>query len=138
MNHKKELNITNQIRIRYAMHGIAWMIAGVFRFFDNTFCRGISILAFAISVVLLMKVVLANRELEDEMAEFNLYKAKAATMDSLRILVCVVLIFIVVLTSFGLDVLSINVKDIIVPILFIVMGIENLLVGLFFNHFDKE
>lgn len=139
MNNKKELSVTKQIRIRYAMHGIAWMVTGLFKFFDNIPCRCISIIALIISVFLLVKFLFADREMEDEMAEQNLYKAKAATLDILKIIVCVALIIMTAIDFvFEIELLSANLKNIIVPILFIIMGIENLLIGVIFNHYDKE
>lgn len=139
MNRKGKLSFTDQMRIRYALHGIAWMIAGVFKFFDNIPCRFISTVAIAVSVFLLVKFMHADRELEDEMARENLHKAKSATLDSLRIIACVVLIiFAVIDIAFSTELLAANIKSVIVPIMFIWMGIENLLIGLFFNRFDKE
>ena len=139
MNSKEKLSITNQFRIRYFLHGCTWIIAGVFKFFDNSPCRIICSISLAISVFLLVKFMFANRELKDEMAEQNLYKAKAAAMDLFRIGICVVLLIFVTLNRFFDAALGeVNIYSVIVPILFIEMGIENLLIGVYFNHFDKE
>ena len=139
MKKTKELSVTNQIRIRYAMHGVAWMVAGIFKFFDNIPCRIISGVALLISIFLLIKFMFADREMEDEMAELNLYKAKAITLDLIKIIVCMLIISLTMINLiFDINLFSASIKSIIVPILFIVMGIENFLIGVIFNHFDKE
>ena len=139
MKSREKLSITNQIRIRYAMHGIAWTVVGIFKFFDNITCRIISSIALLISIFLLIKFLIADREMEDEMAEINLYKAKAITLDLLKIIVCMLIILLTMnKLVFDINLFATSIKSIIVPILFILMGIENFLIGVIFDRFDKE
>lgn len=139
MKNKNELSITDQIKIRYAKHGFSWILTGILRFFDNIPCRILSTIALAVSIYFLVKYMFANKEAEDEMATQNLWKAKAYTLDQMKIIFCLALLAMTTLNFFTNQYfLAANIEQVLVPIAFLIMGVENFLIGIIFHYLDKE
>lgn len=131
---KNILSIGNQIKYLKTLNGIAWILTGIFDIFHNPYC---SIICVVCSIFLMGKVHFSTKEQEDEMAIKNLKDAIASTHTIMDILFCIAIIAIRIITIFSFS-QNINWKDLIVPAFFIILGIENLLIGLKFNLLEKE
>lgn len=119
--------------------GIFWIGAGLAGMFNNLVCNILSILFLLAGIVALAKVFRIGRNGDDgdEMAEYNYTKAKANAGSVLHIVLCVVSIASVL--EFGLmQDLEISWPRIVSNLCFVLMGIHNLLIGLFFRKLEAE
>lgn len=134
---KNILSIGNQIKYLKTLNGIAWILTGIFDMFNNTYCTIATIVCIVCSVFLVGKVHFSTKEQEDEMAIENLKDAIVSTHMIMNILFCTAIIVVRVITIFSFS-QNINWENLIVPAFFIILGIENLLIGLKFNQLEKE
>ncbi len=134
---KNILSIGNQIKYLKTLNGIAWILTGIFDIFNNPYCTIATIVCIVCSIFLMGKVHFSTKEQEDEMAIKNLKDAIASTHTIMDILFCITIIAMRIITIFSFS-QNINWKNLIVPAFFIILGIENLLIGLKFNQLEKE
>ena len=119
--------------------GILWIGVGLTGIFDNLICNILKILFLIAAIVTLVKVSRICRigDDSDEMAEYNYIKAQAKAGGALYMVLCIA--SIVFALEFGLvQNMDISWTRIISLILFILMGIHNLLIGLFFRKLEAE
>ena len=118
--------------------GILWIGAGLTGMFDNLICNILKILFLMAACVVLIKVSRIGRigDDGDEMAEYNYIKAQAKAGGVLHMVLCIA--SIVFALWFGL-VQNMDISwEIISLIFFVLMGIHNLLIGLFFRKLEAE
>jgi hypothetical protein len=137
MNEKNVMSIGKQIKYLKTFNGIAWIGTGIFEIFDNIPCEILTIICLLCSVFLLVRVQTATKEAEDEMAERNLIGARALTQMQMHILFCIAAVLLMFLVKMPLP-FSINWKQAIIPVFFIIMGIEDLLIGIHFKRLEEE
>ena len=119
--------------------GILWIGAGLTGMFDNLICNILKILFLMAACVVLIKVSRIGRigDDGDEMAEYNYTKAQAKAGGVLHMVLCIA--SIVFALWFGLvQNMDISWSRIIPLIFFVLMGIHNLLIGLFFRKLEAE
>ena len=118
--------------------GILWIGVGLTGMFDNLICDILKILFLIAAIVALGKVIRIGRigDDGDEMAEYNYIKAQAKAGGVLHMVLCIA--SIVFALWFGL-VQNMDISlEIISLIFFVLMGIHNLLIGLFFRKLEAE
>lgn len=136
-NKTSQLTVTNQMNLLYLITGASWILAGIFSLFDNLPCTILKCIALICSIISLVKVVVSEKEMLDEMAEQNLNAAKARTLTYMRIILCLAFIILKLLSINDMfD--QIEWGAILLPSFFIYLGIENLLTGTFFKFFEEE
>lgn len=119
--------------------GILWIGVGLTGMFDNLVCNILKILFLIAAIVVLVKVSRICRigDDSDEMAEYNYIKAQAKAGGALHMVLCIA--SIVFTLGFGLvQNMDISWTRIISLIFFVLMGIHNLLIGLFFRKLEAE
>ena len=138
---KKESRIPVGARMFWGqtVMGILWIGVGLTSMFDNLICSILKLLFLMAAIVALVKVSRINRigDDGDEMAEYNFIKAQAKAGGALFMVLCIA--SIVFSLGFGLvENMDISWTRIISHILFVLMGIYNLLVGRFFRKLEAE
>ena len=138
---KKESRIPVGARMFWGqtVMGILWIGVGLTGIFDNLICSILRLLFLMAASVALVKVRRINRigDDGDEMAEYNFIKAQAKAGGALFMVLCIA--SIVFSLGFGLvENMDISWTRIISHILFVLMGIYNLLVGRFFRKLEAE
>ena len=119
--------------------GILWIGVGLTGMFDNLICNIIKILFLMAASVVWVKVAKIGRigDDGDEMAEYNYTKAQAKAGGTLYMVLCIA--SIVFALGLGLvENMDISWTRIISHILFVLMGIYNLLIGRFFRKLEAE
>jgi hypothetical protein len=137
MNKKNVMSIGKQMKYLKTFNGIAWIGTGIFEIFDNIPCEILTITCLLCSAFLLVRVQTATKEIEDEMAERNLIGARALTQMQMHILFCVTAVVLMFLSKISLP-FPIDWKQVIIPVFFIVIGIEDLLIGIHFKQLEEE
>ena len=119
--------------------GILWIGVGLTGMFDNLICNILKILFLMADSVVWVKVAKIGRigDDGDEMAEYNYTKAQAKAGGALYMVLCIA--SIVSVLGFGLlQNMDIGWSRIIPLVFFVLMGIHNLLIGLFFRKLEAE
>ena len=119
--------------------GILWIGVGLTGMFDNLICNILKILFLMAASVVWVKVAKIGRigDDGDEMAEYNYTKAQAKAGGALYMVLCIA--SIVFALGFGLlQNMDIGWSRIIPLVFFVLMGIHNLLIGLFFRKLEAE
>lgn len=138
---KKERLIPVGTRIFWGqtVMGILWIGVGLTGMFDNLICDILNILFHMAVIVALVKVIRIGRigDDGDEMAEYNFIKAQAKAGGALYMVLSIASIVFAI--GFGLvQNMDISWTRIISLIFFVLMGIYNLLIGLFFRKLEAE
>ena len=138
---KKESRIPVGARMFWGqtVMGILWIGVGLTDMFDNLICSILKLLFLMAAIVVLVKGIRINRigDDGDEMAEYNFIKAQAKAGGALFMVLCIV--SIVFSLGFGLvENMDISWTRIISLIFFVLLGIHNLLIGLFFRKLEAE
>lgn len=118
--------------------GILWSCAGLTGMFDNLICNILAILFHIGAIFALLKVyrIIRIGDDGDEMSEYNLIKAQAKAGGAIIMVLCIVSIVFTLL--FGL-VQSMDISWIIISrSIFVILGIYNMLTGLFFRKLEAE
>lgn len=131
---KKEMSCAEQIRLLNTVGGVAWIVVGVSNCFENTAFLIVRILGLLVCIASIVRVSVAQKENADEMAEENLCKAKAKTLDTMHGLFCV--IAIAAMFVLGRGAVALDWAKVIPAVFFIVLGVERLLVGVNFRKLE--
>lgn len=136
---KKVFPIGTSIFWNQTVTGIFWLGAGLFGMFDNPVCNILTTLFLLAGIAALAMAFKIDRigNDGDEMAEYNYTKAKANAGNTLYLLLCVASI----ISAVGFDLiqdLAINWPRFVSHLLFILIGVYNLLTGLFFRKLEAE
>jgi len=139
MKRKKEMSFAEQIHTLKTERGIIWIIVGVLNCFDSAIMSVLRIIALVFCIIEIFRVSRAKRENSDEMAEENLEKAKARTLDLMHN-VFLLSSIIAMSAAFILDkgVVAVNWTKTVPVVFFIIYGIEELLTGLIFRKMEAE
>ena len=132
----KTMSVTNQIKYMKTFNGVAWIFTGIFDIFDNIPCLILTIISLSCSIFLILKVQLSEKENEDEMASRNLSEARAKTLVRMHAILCIAATFLVIFVKFPIA-HKIDWSQFIVPAFFIIIGIEDLLTGIYFKKLEE-
>lgn len=134
---KEIMSIKKQMLFSRIINGIAWIVAGVFNMFDNITCSIISSTAMIVSIYVTISVLKAEKEDDDEMSLQHLLEAKAATQVIIHLVLAILAVILLLSTKVPF-MIEINWKSLLVPIVFILLGANDLLVGLTFKRLEEE
>lgn len=133
----KQLSIAQQVFWGSIVVGILWIIIGITDMFNNTPAKIIHIILLLSTVAIVIFLMRANCEGQDEMSDYNYMKAKARTRDLMHYVFCGAAI--VSALTFGLlKHAAIDWPQVIVGIIFILMGIQDLITGIVFRRLEAE
>ena len=132
----RTMSFAEQIRTIKFVNGHAWIMAGIFGCFDNVICRIFQILALLVGMINIFYVFAAKGERSDEMADENLCKAKANALDKMQRIFCFIAI-LAMLTN-GEITITLDWPRVIPAVLFILLGVQDLIVGRTFRKLEDE
>ena len=133
---KREMSVGEQIRYTKTLSGISYIFVGIFEFFDNLPCQFLCIVFLVISLYLTYKVSSSKKENYDEMAEKNLIEAESFSLKRLQTLLCIIAVLLIAI-SVLFPSLSFS-GQFLIPLLFVIIGVANLMVGIKFYKLEKE
>lgn len=138
---KKErlIPVGTKIFLGQTVMGILWIGVGLTGMFDNLICNILKILFLIAAIIVLFKVIRIGKigDDGDEMAEYNYTKAQAKAGGALYMVLCIASIVSVIWLGL-LQNMDISWSRIIPLVFFVLMGIHNLLIGLFFRKLEAE
>ena len=134
---KEQMSIGKQMFWGKIFAGCSWLGSGVFGMFDNLLCHGLHMLSLSSAIVVMVMLMRADLEEDDEMSEYNYTKANAKTTRYMHIVFCVCSVLSAIV--FGL------LKDADIPwhrvipeTFFLLMGIQNIITGIIFRKLEAE
>ena len=135
-----KINLLKSTYWSYFISGFGWLFYGIFSAFDNIVLNYLGAVFFLIGVVAGMKIQKLSYEKEDEMSQHNMMKAKAATLDFLRIAVCIVLIILMVFSVLSRtfpgikEIVELN----ITLVLALIFAVIQFSVGIYYMKYEKD
>ena len=133
---KGRMSVGEQIRYTKTLSGVSYILVGIFEFFDNLPCQFLCIVFWVISLYLTYKVSSSKKENYDEMAEKNLIEAESFSLKRLQTLLCIIAVLLIAI-SVLFPSLSFS-GQFLIPLLFVIIGVANLMVGIKFYKLEKE
>ena len=133
---KEQMSVQKQILYSKTLNGIFMICAGMFEFFDNILCQFLCVMFLAVACYLSSKELLSKKEKYDEMARKNLAEAESFAFGLLVTLFCIFSIFLNV-SSYFVSSLSFR-AEFLIPLLFVIIGIADLMVGIKFRQLEEE
>lgn len=135
-NQEKVLRYSDRVKAEKLLLGFIWLISGVLFCFDNIVSLVMQVVACITCIYTLIRVSFSKKEEADEMAEQNMNRAKASALDWMQIVYyCLAIAAILFLRNVEL---SVCLNEIIPAVMFIGLGINQLIVGFTFRKFEEE
>lgn len=135
----KKIGLIESRILTYIGNGSAWLAYGVLSLFDNIVCVILSTVFLLCGIVSLI-LGMSSQEKDDEMSKHNLLKAKATTMDWLKIIILVVLMLNSVLGLLHTIFPSLN-EAVFVSIKTVVpmiIGVSEIMTGSLFLKYERD
>lgn len=137
---KKEFNLVTSKCLAYVVNGVGWLVYAFLLIFDNPVCLILASVALLICVTISIKSRRYATESDDEMSKYNLMKAKATTMDWLKIIMCVILLLFAIVgllhEFFPVIKETFNISlGLLVPL---ILGITEIAIGFLFVKYEKD
>ena len=135
---KKEIMpIGKQIFLSKIFVGCTWIGSGAFGIFDNLACNILHLLCLAAAVTVMVVLMRADLEEDDEMAEYNYTKANAKTTTVMHIVFCAGSVLSAIVVGLLKDT-NIPWHRVISEMFFLLMGIQNIVTGIIFRKLEAE
>lgn len=136
MKRNSVLSFAAQIKLNHTIHGALWIAAGVFGLFDNLVCLILSTIMLISALTCTISSLVHKREQSDEMAEANIDKAEAITLDAAH---CILLFTAITVTCIPNEALTALDWNSVLPNgLFILLGLLDVITGITFKHLEEE
>lgn len=130
------LSIVTQVEISNTIQGAFWIGAGFFGLFDNLICRLLTLLMLLLAIACLAVLRTHKREADDEMSESHMKDAQAHTLSAVQTILTVIAIAVPFIPNDILNTLNWN--RVLPCILFIIIGLLNVITGITFKHIEEE
>ncbi len=139
MKEKKSLSVVEQMNMFYLYSGIAWIVSGIFGIFDGTIFTLIECIAFLTLIITYILTMHAKKENQDELSIKNYHKARSHALTYMHI-IYMSLICILQLANmfFQTKSMTIEINKLLIPLFFISLGIEYIMIGLLFRKYEKD
>ena len=137
---KKEhsiMSIGTQSFLGSVVVGMIWIVVGIIRLFDNPILDIIHFVLLVSAFSLMVFIMKANREEDDEMSSYNFTKAKAKTCDFMHLVCCGIAIIALLLFALFEDYI-VSWPRIVVSIIFLLIGIQDVITGIVFHTLEAE
>ncbi|MCM1439206.1 MAG: hypothetical protein NC131_08390 [Roseburia sp.] len=134
---KKELSILTQVNLQYIFTGSCFAISGIVGFFDTLPTLIINVVTALLAVCCLAHVMVARKEMDDEMSKEHLQRAQATVLTwsqmilALGFAVPLILRFADVQAQIGKTVTLCN-------MFLLILGMQHIATGLLFRRYEKE
>lgn len=136
---KKKLSVGTEVFLSKIVAGALWIAVGVCGMFRSLICSIVQVILLAASAFLATRLLRMRFEEGDEMYEQHLTRAKACAGDIMHMIYCVASVVATVslalLDRHGAD---LSLPRIFAESFFLLMGIQDLLTGLFFRRLEAE
>ena len=134
---KTPMSISTQSFWSSIVIGILWIGVGITDMFDGLVVNIVHAVLLASTIIVMVAIMKAKREEDDEMSDYNYMKAKAKTRDLMHFVYCGSAI--VSALVFGLlQNADIYWAQVISGLFFILMGIQDLITGIVFRRLEAE
>ncbi|MBR4029882.1 MAG: hypothetical protein IKJ06_00585 [Clostridia bacterium] len=123
---------------KHIINGTAWLLYVGISFFNNTMY---SILAcFALLASCVVSIMACKNKECNESSAHNLMKAKAVTMDLLKIFICIILLIVVIIEMLSdyIPYIDKNISLLLSLVAPTLLGVSEISIGLFFKRYEKE
>ena len=133
----KKMSIRRQAFLEKIVAGLLWIGAGITGMSDEMVWNIVHIIFLTGAAAILLVMMLAKREENDEMSEYNYMKAQAMTTNIMHAICCMISIGLV----FTVDRLlkwDINWALAFVRTFFIIIGSQDLITGVVFWRLEAE
>lgn len=133
------ISVRKQMDLIYLYNGITWLFSGIFGLFDTIIFEFLQILALLCCLILIVISFYFKKEMQDEMSIKNLAYAKATTLTNMHIVAGCIICFILILYNIPVITnISLDVKNLLIPLFFIFLGIENIMIGILFRRNERK
>jgi len=134
---KSQMSIGTQTFLGKTVIGLLWIGVGITDMFNSLIMNIVHAVLLVGSIVVLVVVIRATREEDDEMSAYNYMKAKARTRDLMYFVYCGAAVTSALV--FGLlQNADIYWAQVISGIFFILIGIQDLITGIVFRRLEAE
>lgn len=137
---KKNFNLATSKCITYLVNGIGWLMFGLLSVIDNTVCSLLSAIFLFLCIALSTINPFRSKDSDDEMSDHHMIKAKSLTLDFLKIIILSILLILAILGVMHefIPVIAENVNISLTLIISLILGITEIMTGLFFVKFEKD
>ena len=144
---KKKIDAKELIKRLHTVSGLLFFCAGALEFVclfldKNSISYQIldwtAIICLLIASVQIMKVIKAEKNMFDEMAEENLCKAKARTLDIAKICLLYLIVALCLFNIFVKSSISLDVTRGLRSVIYIFIGYVDVSVGYYFKKYEEE
>ena len=136
---KIELSVGSQLFWGNLIPGIMWLGAGITGMFTSAFFQILHLILLVAVIILAVMLMRAKCEEQDEMAAYNLMKAKAKTRDIMHMTYCVASLAAAggfgILMIFGEEM---SLPRIVARMFFVLMGVQDILTSVLFHKLEAE
>ena len=117
--------------------GCMWIGAALCGMFDNVVMLFLNCVFLISALIILFYMRSKDLEEDDEMSAENAAKAKSKTLDVFHMIFAVGSLMLIVLSRFY-NQIDVNWIELIANLLYLFIGLQNLLVGIFFRKLEAE
>lgn len=136
---KIELSVGSQLFWGNLIPGIMWLGAGITGMFTSAVFQILHLILLVAVIILAVMLMRAKCEEQDEMAAYNLMKAKAKTRDIMHMIYCVA--SLVTVGVFGvLMVLGVEMSllRVVARMFLVLMGMQDIITSIIFRKLEAE
>lgn len=134
---KKVLSYKDQVKYEYFLNGVLWLLAGILSIPESDVCALISAIFLVCAGGLTVRGIIGKKEKEDEMAEAHINEAMSFSFLAGQIML--IALSLVVGDFFGFILKKpVDISNYISEIVFIIVGIQNIIVGVHFKKLEDE
>lgn len=132
-----EFSYRRQIQAQYFYTGLAWLVSGSMSLIGTPICLVIDALSLLVALVLTLSLFRRNQEEADEMAESNINAAMAMSFVIGNLILIIISIVFGNIASSILD-FSIDISRWLSPSILMFLGIEYVIVGIYFKKLEDN
>lgn len=133
---EKALSVGKRIFLSCVVNGIMLITAGVFMLKRNIPCMTVSLIALLTSIAISLSIKHAKKEQHDEMSLLHLQEAGAITQEKMYRATIWATVVIIIATRLPVN-LPIDWQIVIAPLFYVIIGANDLLLGLTFKKLEE-
>ena len=137
---KKEKSYTAYVKYESIYNGMLYILCGIISFIgglmENVFVLGALVIIAAINVFTRAKSSFGKWEKADEMAQENINRAKACTLEYMELVCCIFTVTAMTLFA-GID-LPVSLSTFCSSVCFVFLGCSKLLTGILYKKYEEE
>ena len=134
---KRQMSIGTQIFLGKTVIGSLWIGVGITDMFDSLVMNIVHAALLVGTIAVLVVMMKANLEKDDEMFDYNYMKAKARTRDLMHFIYCGAAVASALVVSL-LQNADIHWAKVIAGMFFILIGVQDFITGIVFCRLEAE